>query len=308
MVSDTSPENVSFLSRNLKLAAHFYHPVQGSPDRSGASIVISHPWTSIKEQSPANYARVLSQAGFFCLAFDAAHQGESEGEPRQLEDPYQRAEDIKSAVTFLDSRKDVNPEKIGVLGICASGGYAPFATQTDLRIKACATVAAVCVGTMARRGFEKDTSNMSILQGQLENAAKDRNSDFGGEKVPIVHLLPEKIEDAPADLPEPFKDLANYYRTPRAYHPRATNTCLPRSWDIMATFDAFAFNKMIAPRPLLMITGTKAATKWYSEDGVAKADEPKELFVVDDLTHADLYDHVDEAGPKLVEFFKSALA
>ncbi|OQV06853.1 hypothetical protein CLAIMM_11371 [Cladophialophora immunda] len=308
MVPTTSPENVSFPSRSLKLAAHFYHPAQGSPDRSGASIVISHPWTSIKEQSPANYARLLSQDGFFCLAFDAAYQGESEGEPRNLEDPYQRVEDIKSAVTFLIGRKEVNPEKIGVLGICASGGYAPFATQTDLRIKACATVAAVCVGTMARRGFEKDTSNMSILQGQLDNAAKDRNSDVGGEKVPIVHLLPEKIEDVPADLPEPFKDLANYYRTPRAYHPRATNTCLPRSWDIMANFDAFHFNEMIAPRPLLMITGTKAATKWYSEDGVAKAREPKELYVVDGLTHADLYDHVDEAGSKLAEFFRSALA
>ncbi|KIV91564.1 hypothetical protein PV10_06089 [Exophiala mesophila] len=308
MAPTTSPENVSFLSRSLKLAAHFYRPAQGSPDRSGASIIISHPWTSIKEQSPANYARLLSEAGFFCLAFDAAYQGESEGEPRNLEDPYHRVEDIKSAVTFLIGRKEVNQEKIGVLGICASGGYAPFATQTDLRIKACATVAAVCVGTMARRGFEKDTSNMSILQGQLENAAKDRNSDIGGEQVPIVHLLPEKIEDVPADLPEPFKDLANYYRTPRAYHPRATNTCLPRSWDIMANFDAFAFNEMIAPRPLLMITGTKAATKWYSEDGVAKAREPKELYVVDGLTHADLYDHVDEAGSKLVEFFGSGLA
>ncbi|KAL6244301.1 hypothetical protein RBB50_008543 [Rhinocladiella similis] len=308
MASNQPPENVTFPSRSVKLAGYFYRPAKGSPERSGASIVISHPWTSIKEQSPANYARVLTQAGFFCLTFDAAYQGESEGQPRDLEDPYHRVEDIKSAVTYLISRKDVKPDKIGVLGICASGGYAPFATQTDLRIKACATVAAVCVGTMARRGFDKDTSNMSVLQGQLENAAKDRNSDVGGgNKVPVVHLLPEKIEDVPADLPESFKDLANYYRTPRAYHPRATNTCLPRSWDIMANFDAFAFNEMIAPRPLLMITGTKAATKWYSEDGVAKAKEPKELFVVDGLTHADLYDHVDEAGPRLADFFASYL-
>lgn len=307
MASTTSPENVSFVSRSLNLAAHFYHPAQGSPDRSGAAIVISHPWTSVKEQSPANYARVLMQAGFCCLAFDAAYQGESEGEPRNLEDPYHRVEDIKSAVTFLTGRKEVNPDQIGVLGICAAGGYAPFATQTDLRIKACATVAAVCVGTMARRGFDKDTSNMSVLKAQLENAAKDRNSDMSGEKVPIVHLLPEKIDDVPADLPDSFKDLANYYRTPRAYHPRATNTCLPRSWDIMANFDAFAFNEMIAPRPLLMITGTKAATKWYSEEGVAKAKEPKELYVVDGLTHADLYDHVNEAGSKLVQFFGSQL-
>jgi fermentation-respiration switch protein FrsA (DUF1100 family) len=308
MAPTSTPENVSFLSRNLKLAAHLYQPVTGSPNRSGAAVIICHPWTSIKEQSPANYARVLSQAGFICLTYDAAYQGESEGEPRNLEDPAQRVEDIKSAVTYLTSRKEVNADKIGVLGICASGGYAPFATQTDLRIKACATSAAVCVGTMARRGLDKDSSNMDILKTQLEAAAKDRASDVTGEKVPIVHMLPEKPEDAPADYPESFRDLMSYYRTPRAFHPRATNTCLPRSWDLMSNFDAFAHNDMISPRPLLMITGTKAATKWYSEDGVAKAKEPKVLYVIDGLTHADLYDHVDQAGPKLVEFFGKYLA
>ncbi|KAI1617180.1 Alpha/Beta hydrolase protein [Exophiala viscosa] len=290
MGSIESPEKVSFLSRNLKLAANFYPAKPGSPDRAKAAIIICHPWTSIKERSPANYARVLTKAGFICLAYDAAYQGESEGEPRNLEYPYQRVEDIKPAVTYLIGREDVNSDKIGVLGIT------------------CATSAAVDVGTMVRRGFDKDSSNLSVLQGQLENAAKDRNSDVGGPKVDILHMLPEKIEDVPDDLPESFKDLANYYRTPRAYHPRATNTCLPRSWDIMAKFDACAHNYMISPRPLLMITGTKAATKWYSEDGVAKAKEPKELVVIDGLTHADLYDHVDEAGAKLVEFFGHHLA
>ncbi|KAF2097086.1 alpha/beta-hydrolase [Rhizodiscina lignyota] len=303
----SSPENVSFLSRNMKLAAHWYPPAPKSPNRFGAAIIICHPWTSVKEQSPADYARELSKRGLSCLCYDAAYQSESEGEPRSLEDPAQRVEDIKSAVTYLVSRKDVNSAKIGVLGICASGGYAPFATQSDLRIKACATSAAVCVGTMARRGFDKDSSNMSVLHQQLEAAAKDRNSDVGGENVPIVHMLPERLEDAPADLPESFRDLASYYRTPRAQHPRADNTCLPRSWDHMANFDAFLHNDMISPRPLLMITGTKAATKWYSEDGVAAAKEPKELFVIDGLTHADLYDHVDVAGPKLVEFFGKSL-
>jgi fermentation-respiration switch protein FrsA (DUF1100 family) len=299
----SSPEKVSFLSRNIKLAAHFYKPVPNSTDRAGAAIVICHPWTSIKEQSPANYARVLSKAGFICLAYDAAYQGESEGEPRSLEDPYHRVEDIKSAVTYLTSREDVDAEKIGVLGICASGGYAPFAAQTDLRIKAVATSAAVCVGTMARRGFDKDSSNMDILKTQLEAAAKDRASDVNGEKVPIVHMLPEKLEDAPEGFPESFRDLASYYRTSRGNHPRAPNTCLPRSWDLMANFDAFTHNDMISPRPLMMITGTKAATKWYSEYGIEKAKEPKKLVVIDGLTHADLYDHVDEAGARLIDFF-----
>lgn len=202
----------------------------------------------------------------------------------------------------------MNHEKIGVSGICALGGYAPFATQTDLRIKDCATSAAICVGTMARRGFGNDSSNMDFLKGQLEAASRGRASDLTGKKVPIVHMLPDKLEDAPADLPESFRDLASYYRTHRANHSRATNTCLPRSWDMMVNFDAFAHNDMISPRPLLMISGTKAATKWYSEDGTAKAKEPKESLVRDGLTHADLYDHVEKAGRKLVDFFGKALA
>ncbi|RAL04528.1 alpha/beta hydrolase [Aspergillus ibericus CBS 121593] len=128
-----------------------------------------------------------------------------------------------------------------------------------------------------------------------------------GQPVPIVHMLPEKYEDLPADFPESFRDLASYYRTPRAYHPRATNTCLPRSWDLMANFDAFRWNSMISPRPLLMITGSKAATKWFTEEGIERAKEPKELFVVEGLTHADLYDRVEEPGVKLVEFFGTSL-
>lgn len=130
----STPEKVSFKSHGYKLAGLFYPPVQGSPDRKKAAIVICHPWTSIKEQSPANYARVFTQAGFTCLTYDAAFQGESEGEPRSLEDPGQRVEDIKSAVTYLVGRNDVDSSKIGVCGICASGGYAPFATQTVCRL------------------------------------------------------------------------------------------------------------------------------------------------------------------------------
>lgn len=170
----SSPQKVTFPSHNYKPAGHFYHPIAGSVDRSGAAIVIAHPWASIKEQSPAKYARVLTHARFNCLTYDAAYHGESEGEPRDLEDPYQRVEDIKGAVTYLISCKDVDSEKIGVLGICVSGGYAPPQPKR----------------TMARRGYEKDT-NKDILKTPLEAAAKDRNSDVGGEKVPIVHVLPQ---------------------------------------------------------------------------------------------------------------------
>lgn len=201
---------------------------------------------------------MLSQAGFVCLTSDAAYQGESEGQPRALEDPNQRVEDIKSAVTFLASRQEVNSNCIGVLGICTSGGYAPFATQTDLRIKDMCQCR--CVGAMARSGLEQNTNTPEILKMQLEGAAADRNSDVTGNNVPIVHLLRETRGRARQHA-EPFRDLMDYYRTPRANHHRATNTTISRSWDIMANFDAFAFNLLISPRPMLMITGTKAASK-----------------------------------------------
>lgn len=132
---------------------------------------------------------MLSQTGFVCLTSDAAYQGESEGQPRALEDPNQRVEDIKSAVTFLASRQEVNSNRIGVLGICTSGGYAPFATQTDLRIKDMCQCR--CVGAMARSGLEQNTNTPEILKVQLEGAAADRNSDVTGNNVPIVHLLRE---------------------------------------------------------------------------------------------------------------------
>lgn len=299
----STPENVSYKSQGLKIAAHFYRPVAGSPDRGGAAIVIAHPWTSIKEQSPANYARVLSQAGFYCLCPDAGYQGESEGEPRSLEDPYQRVEDIKNGVTFLVGHKDVNSDRIGALGICAAGGYVPFAAQTDTRIKAVGTSAAVCVGTMARRGFDQDSSNLEILKAQLSAAAQSRSSDVGAaEALPLVDMLPPSLEAAPKDLPESFRDLTSYYKTDRGQN-LAPNQTHPRGWDLMANFDALRHNYMISPRPLLMITGTKAATKWYSEDGIANAREPKELFVLDGVTHADLYDRIEVAGKKLVDFY-----
>ncbi|KAF2010718.1 alpha/beta-hydrolase [Aaosphaeria arxii CBS 175.79] len=299
---EISPDRVFFTSRAYRLKAHLYRPNVTTRDQKGAAIVIAHPWSSIKEQSPANYARLLCKAGFFCLTFDAAFQGESEGEPRSLEDPYQRVEDIKSAVTYLVGRRDVDSDRIGVLGICASGGYASFAAQTDLRIRACATTAAVCVGIMARRGFDRDSANLDTLKGQLELAAKDRNSDIGGEKVDLVKLIPSTLEEA-VGLTESFQDLTQYFRK-RQPHKRAPNTCLARSWDMMANFDAFAFNYLISPRPLLMITGSRAATRWFSGYGIVKAREPKELYSVEGLTHADLYDHVDEAGAKLVDFFE----
>ncbi|PHH77439.1 hypothetical protein CDD80_608 [Ophiocordyceps camponoti-rufipedis] len=145
-------------------------------------------------------------------------------------------------------------------------------------------------------------SGSQLISTNQPHKAPARDRD--GEPADKIHLLPETYDASqPSELPASFRDLASYYRTPRGHHERATNTTLARGWDLMANFDAFAFNSMISPRPLLMITGSEAVTRWFSEEGVGKAGDPSEVFVVEGVTHAGLYDGVDVAGKKLVEFF-----
>lgn len=310
------PKQVNFPSRGLNISGALYQPPTGALNRKNAAIVVGHPISGVKEQTAGLHASLLADQGFTVLAFDAAYQGESEGSPHGLEDPYQRVEDLKSAVTFLatQDRNTIDPERIGVLGICGSGGYAPFAAQTDLRMKAVATVSGVCYGELIRHGINGYPAAGLVtpeqLAERLKQSGEERIRYAKGSEAGTFPILPETADALPKDFPLDgmWHEAIDYYKTDRAHNPRSDSKQVLWSVDLAANYDSYAFNHMISPRPLLMIVGSNADTAYFSEDAIKKAKEPKELFAVPGQTHVGLYDHTSESLPKLVDFFSNALA
>ncbi len=288
--------NVRFLSNGMNIAGILFRPAQES---RYPAIVITHPAGGVKEQTASVYAERLARMGFAALVFDAAYQGESTGEPRGLEDPFQRAEDIRAAVSFLSARSDVDAKRIGALGICAGSGYTAYAAQTDLRIKAVATVSGVDVASAL---FEDPEMRNALLV----QAGEYRNAEARGEGAFAENHLPATKAEADQNPPRSmYGEGYYYYRTSRGAHPRASGWGVIRM-DVFAQFSPFAHNDWISPRPLLMIAGTDADTRHYSEDAIKLAKEPKELYLVKGASHVDLYDtdpYVQQAVEKLADFF-----
>lgn len=301
-----------FNSSALQICGEIRIAASGSPDRKGAAIVISHPMTGVKEQTSATYAKVLSEAGFFVLTFDAGYRGESAGRPRGLEDPHQRVEDNKSAVSYLTTRHGfVDPERIGMLGICASGGYCSYAAQSDARVRALATVSAACVGRMTRNGGlhkENNKESLGAISAALQAAGQWGTDAINGREPEVPAMFSTDVDSLPNDTDSFFKDAAAYYGSKRGKHQRSDHKVPPMSYDLMVSYDSFMFQHLISPRPLLMIAGTEAQTLHFSEAAIEAAKEPKELFTIEGKNHFDLYDDLKETGPKLVEFFGKYLS
>lgn len=289
---------VAFRSNNLLIAGELYIP-NDYDGRALAAIVVSHPAGGVKEQTAARYAEELAGRGFAALTFDAAYQGESEGQPRGLEDPFQRAEDIRAAVTYLAARSDIDAQRIGVLGICASGSYVPYAAQTDRRMKAVATVSAVDpAGELL--------SDPAMRDSLLNQAGILRNVEARGEGAFETNNLPAtKLAADAFPARSMFGESYDYYRGPLGRHARSTGWGLIR-FDVFAQFDPYRNIGWIAPRPLLMIAGTEADTRHFSEDAVARAGETAELFDIEGASHMDLYykdAFIPKVADKLADFF-----
>ena len=304
--------DVTFDSAGLEIAGHLYTP---DDDTTGAcpAIVVGHPASGVKEQAAGLYAQRLARAGFVALAFDAAYQGESDGTPRGLEDPAHRVEDIKAADSFLTTRVEVDPDRIGALGICASGGYVIPAAATDHRVRAVATVSAADIGRQFREGAD-GTQDPSIIQGMLDAAAAARTAEAHGEAhgegAGTFPIFPPTEDQARAMGQHGFEGW-EYYCTDRAQHPRSAKSFTWNSIDRIVSFDAFRFIGLITPRPLLIIVGREAATRHMSTEAFWHAHEPKQLQWIERASHVDLYDkdeYVTPAVDKLTEFFHANLA
>jgi fermentation-respiration switch protein FrsA (DUF1100 family) len=297
-------KSVTFRNNGIVMAGNLHLPKGFSESGKYPAVVTVHPGGGVKEQTAGTYAQRLAEQGFVALAFDASHQGASGGEPRFLDDPMKRVGDVYSAVDYLTSLPFVDAGRIGALGICAGGGVAIKAASTERRIKAVATVSAVDVGAVVRKGWD-GKAPVSEQLAMLEAVARQRTAEVAGAAPAYVPYVPNVGDkSAPRDLQE----AADYYLTPRGQHPNAPNKMLLTSLALLVDFTGFDRVETLT-QPLMIVAGSEAGSLWHSQELYAKAAGPKELFIVPGAAHMDLYDGpgVGRAMSRLAPFFRGNL-
>ena len=302
---------VSFPHDAVTIAGLLYLPLGKVPEGGWPAVAIGHPTGGVKEQTAGVYAVKLAEQGIAALTFDAAYQGESGGEPRYLEDPEVRTEDFSCAVDYLTTRAEVDADRLGILGICASGGYAVHAAETDLRMKAIATVSMADLGDMFRSGLGR-RQDADQLQAFLAQTAAVRSAEAKGAAPVYGSFVPKTAEEADK-MPRDYREGYEYYRVSPNAHPRAVSRFRLSRANRLVAFTALDHVELLAPRPLLMIAGTEAQTRYFSEEAYAKYPDhagKKELFFVPGATHIEMYyveDYVNQAVEKLAAFYKESL-
>lgn len=300
-------ERVTYVSRNTqtKIAANLFKPANIDASKKYAAIVVTHPIGGVKEQTAGLYALKLAELGFVTLAYDASYQGDSGGEPRLMELPAARVDDISGSIDFLSTLPQVDANRIGSLGICGGGGYVLNAAQTESRIKAVATVSAADIGGLRREGLANSRTYEERVK-LLQDASAQRTREARGEAIRITATVPESEKDFTASTPVMYREGYEYYRTARGQHPNAPARAVFSSIPSQMTFFAFEQIETISPRPILLIAGAEADSLYFSENAYKKANEPKELVLVPGATHIDMYDkpqYVTPAVEKLNKFF-----
>ena len=268
------------------------------------ALIVGAPYGGVKEQSPCVYGDELAQRGFVVLTFDQSFMGESSGFPRHVSSPDIFVENFSAAVDYLGLQPFVDREKIGVIGICGSGGFALSAAQCDVRIKAVATLSMYDMNVASRLGMDEKT-----VQAVKAQMARQRWVDAENGYPEYVPFFPEQpMDTVPPKLEEPNAEWFRFYALKRGHHPNARGGFTTTSNLAMMNFPLLDYIKEISPRPILFVMGDRAHSRFFSENAYAAASEPKELYTVADAEHIDLYDRKDRIPfDKLVDFFQKNL-
>lgn len=299
-------KSVSYNNRfGIKIAADLYLPKDFDESKQHAAVIIGAPYGGVKEQGSGIYAQNMAERGFVALAFDPSFNGYSGGEPRHLSSPDLFVEDFSAAVDYLGTRPFVDRNQLGVIGMCGSGGFAISASQVDRRIKAVATVSMFDISRVSANGW-MDSLTLEERNSILDVIAEQRYVDFETDQPTLAH------RGAPIGFDENTdpvsREFGEFYSTPRGYHPNSITQFTVTSSMSFMNFPLLTHIKSISPRPILFIMGEQAHSRYFSEDAYELAGEPKELYIVSNAGHVDLYDKTDLIPfDKLETFFSENL-
>ena len=301
-----SHQKVTFKNRyGITLAADMYTPLEPDSDSQNPlpALAISGPFGAVKEQASGLYAQTMAERGYVTLAFDPSFTGESGGQPRHIASPEINTEDFSAAVDFLGLQNKVNRQKIGAIGICGFGGMVLNAAAADKRIKAVVTTSMYDMSRVMSKGYF-DAMTAEEREQALTAMGEQRWKDAeAGEPALSGQGLPAELT---GDEPEFVAGYFDYYKTPRGFHPRSINS--NSSW---TTTSPLSFMNMpllsyideISPRPMLLIAGENAHSRYFTEDAFTAAAEPKQKLILDGLVHVDLYDQADKIPFERIDAF-----
>jgi uncharacterized protein len=302
-------KRISFKHGHIDVAGNVHLPPRFDESGSYPALVLATPGSSVKEQIGAVYAERLAQRGFVALAFDPSHQGESGGQPRDLENPAVRIEDLRCAVDYLTTLAYVDAERIGILGICAGGGYAISAAVTERRFKAVGTVVANDIGEALRR-------LLPDYRQTLADVASQRTAEARGAEPRRDPWIPDSLKEASdAGITDPdVLEAVRFYRESHYRHPNSTNRLLFISYGSILGFDAFGLVPDLLSQPLQVIVGGRRGTTGQYEAGQRLFDlspsSSKEFFEIEGAGHYDMYykpEYVDQAIDRLAAFYNQYL-
>lgn len=292
----------------IDISADLYRSKDLILSRKYPAIVIGPPHGGVKEQGPGIYAQELAKRGFIVVAFDPSYNGKSSGEPRHVTSPEIFAEDFSAGVDFLGTLPYVDRNKIGILGICGSGGFALSQASVDKRIKAIATSAMYDISGVSRKGWYYKGNNEDRNK-ELTSLSEQRWRDVDSgtpelqSKFPLGEYDASKLDDITAEFFE-FYAKVNH----RGWHPRSIGAFTLTSFASHINFGELKNLNDIYPRKVLIITGDIAHSKWFSDNVHAQMPDNSEEIVVNGARHIDLYDRTDLIPfDKLATFFKENL-